>query len=156
MRGILGGTFDHFHIGHKHFLKESFLHADELIIGISSDKFAKALSKHPQPLQDFRTREAKLVEYLRVTGMTDDVRVIELNDTYGPAAFEDGLDAIFCTSDTRAGAEKINQLRFEKGLQPLRVMEIRLVRTGDGSPVSSTRIRKGEIDENGHRREDGD
>lgn len=46
--------------------------------------------------------------------------------------------------------EIINELRFENGLLPLVIVEIQLVLADDNKPISSTRIRRGEIDDHGN------
>ena len=149
MKGILGGTFDHFHIGHMHFIKESFMQVDKLIIGITSDSFANSLLKEPNGLEKLKARKANLLDYLESTGMIEDIEVVEIDDPYGPGAYNADLSRIFCTKNTKEGAEALNTKRMEKGLNPLEVVEIGLVLSSDGKPVSSTRIRKGEIDQNG-------
>ena len=45
-----GGTFDHFHKGHREFLKKQLEISERVLIGITSDKFANSknmtLSNH--------------------------------------------------------------------------------------------------------------
>ncbi|MFC1454543.1 pantetheine-phosphate adenylyltransferase [Candidatus Undinarchaeota archaeon] len=149
MKGILGGTFDNFHIGHMHFIKESFMQADKLILGITSDSFANSLLKEPGNLEKLKARKANLLDYLESTAMIEDIEVVEIDDAYGPGAYATDLSKIFCTKNTKKTAESLNTKRIEKSLNPLEVVEIDLVLSSDGKPVSSTRIRKGEINQNG-------
>jgi inosine/xanthosine triphosphatase len=73
---------------------------------------------------------------------------VKLEDPYGPAACGP-YDAIAVSSETRPVAEQINRERKNIGLGPLAIIEIATVLAEDGLPVSSSRIRKGEMDREG-------
>ena len=45
---------------------------------------------------------------------------------------------------------KINQLRKEKGYSALEIIAINMVPSENCAPISTTKIRKGEIDHEGH------
>ena len=61
-----------------------------------------------------------------------------------------GLDALVVSKETEQTAEKINKIAFEAGLQHLKIITVNMVPAENCSPISTTRIRKGEIDRNGH------
>jgi pantetheine-phosphate adenylyltransferase len=69
-------------------------------------------------------------------------------DKYGPS-IEDDFDAIIVSPETFETAKEINLRRVEKGKKPLKIIKIPFVLAEDGKPISSTRILKKEIDENG-------
>jgi pantetheine-phosphate adenylyltransferase len=44
---------------------------------------------------------------------------------------------------------EINEVRSEKGIKPLIIVTVDMIKAEDGNPVSSSRIRTGEIDPQG-------
>jgi pantetheine-phosphate adenylyltransferase len=54
------------------------------------------------------------------------------------------------SEETEPTAEVINQMRVERGLRPLLMFVITMVLAEDGKPISSTRIRRQEVDRYGH------
>ena len=75
--------------------------------------------------------------------------IIILNDPYGPSTKDAGLEAIVVSQETSHMGEKINAIRKEKNLFPLDFITIDMVLADDGKPISSTRIRKKELDTEG-------
>ena len=73
----------------------------------------------------------------------------ELNDPYGTTISDESIDAIVVSEETEPTAFKINKIRKERGMKPLDIVTIGMVLAADGIPISSTRIRKGEIDKMG-------
>jgi len=94
---------------------------------------------------DARVREMKEV-------MGDDADRVSFNvleDNHGPAPVHTEATAIICTDETRAECEKINHMRKGSGLPPLHIISAEHVLAWDGEPISSSRIRAGEIDRDG-------
>jgi len=139
----VGGTFDNFHKGHEKLLDEAFAIGQNVLIGVTSDEFggekgdidpcAKRISKLEEFLQKFKSR------YI----------VKRLEEPYGPTIYDPEIDAIVVSRETKPTADKINEIRKEKGMEPLEIFTIDWVLADDGKPVSSSRIRNGEIDRDG-------
>jgi pantetheine-phosphate adenylyltransferase len=139
----VGGTFDRFHKGHEKLLNEAFKIGDNVLIGVTSDEFggkkgnidhcSKRISRLEEFLQKFNSR------YI----------VKKLEEPYGPTIHDSKIDAIVVSRETKPTADKINKIRQEKGMNPLEIFIIDWVMADDGKPISSTRIRNGEIDRNG-------
>jgi len=78
------------------------------------------------------------------------VKLVKIDDSLGPTLSKDLLiDAIVVSKDTKKGAEIINQERANLDLPPLKIFIAPSVGASDGKPISSERIRKGEIDRQG-------
>lgn len=144
------GTFDHFHKGHKAFLKKAFELADTIYIGITTDIFAKS-KRQETDVAPCEERKKEVENFLKDNGLYDRARVIELNDIYGPTLEPYcPIEAIIVTEKTRYGAELINKLRKQKGLPALIIEEMPIEVAQDGGDLSSSRIRNKEIDKEGN------
>lgn len=141
----VGGTFDKLHKGHEIIIQTAFDMADEVLIGVSSDKFASSKKHDIEPCS---VRIRNLKKFLE---RYDTKYVIkEIFDVNGSADVDKDLDAIVVSHETEESAVKINSIRKENGLKPLDIIIIEWVLAEDGVPISSTRIRKGEIDQIGN------
>jgi len=60
-----------------------------------------------------------------------------------------GKLTIGITSDEFAKKYKTHKIKESKGLKPLKIVIFKPILAEDGKPISTTRIRKGEIDEEG-------
>ncbi len=142
----LGGTFDFLHKGHKAFLGFAFKKARRVSIGISTDRFVAELGKDGVRPLTVRLRELK--EFLE-ENYKKRYKIILLNDVFGTTVSGKTIDGIAVTQSTLAGADKINNGRRENGLEPLTVLTFSLICGEDNKPISSGRIKAGEIDREG-------
>jgi pantetheine-phosphate adenylyltransferase len=76
--------------------------------------------------------------------------IIPLHDSYGTTLSNGGLQALVVSKETENVAKEINLRRGEKGMKPLTIYVINMVNAYDSIPINTTRIRRGEIDRNGH------
>ncbi|MEM3267509.1 MAG: hypothetical protein QXR69_02340, partial [Conexivisphaerales archaeon] len=76
--------------------------------------------------------------------------IFPLDDPFGPLADDPSVEALVVTPESLARGESANMIRLKKGLKPVRIIMVPLVLADDGIRISSTRIRKKEIDEEGH------
>jgi pantetheine-phosphate adenylyltransferase len=143
---FVAGTFDHLHKGHEAFLAAAFDAAERVIIGLTSDAFAKTYK--PEPITPYAKRREVLELWLKSRGLTDRVDVIPIESPHEPAA-SNGYEAIAVTSENKFRVKEINDIRTSRNLKPLAAVEIELVTAVDGLPISSTRIKDGEIDISG-------
>jgi pantetheine-phosphate adenylyltransferase len=70
-------------------------------------------------------------------------------DPYGPTIESDEIEGIIVSEETEPVAEEINKLRVGRGKKPLLMIVITMVLAEDGKPITSTRIRRQEVDRYG-------
>ena len=145
-KSIVGGTFDNFHKGHEELLRVAFDLSESVLIGISSDQFAQRF--RTGEVESFKNRSDVVKHYCEQLGKG--YKVTEINDFYGPSTTDPDLSAIFVSEETSLRAKEINAVRRKKGLKKLVVVEVPFFLAKDGRPVSSERIRNGEIDRDGN------
>lgn len=137
-----GGTFDEIHAGHIALLAKAFELGDHVIIGVTSDQFVK----HKKLNHPFEERVASLKKIIKQEFRGGDYEVAKLDSEFGPAVTTGDVGALVASTETAAKGVRLNKLRTKSGLAPVEVVAVDLVKAEDGKPISSTRIRAGEID----------
>jgi pantetheine-phosphate adenylyltransferase len=147
MNVCLGGTFYPFHKGHKELLRKAFQVAGpdgSVYIGVTSDTMVQKKGT----LASFRKRKQVLEKFLSEEKVLQQACIKPLSDKFGPT-LEGDFDAIVVSPETKPTAEEINEKRRQLLKKPLRIVVIPFVLSEDHRPISSSRIRQKEIDENG-------
>lgn len=142
-----GGTFDHIHKGHLALLARSFEVGDRVVIGVTSDAFALKEGKNPD--QTYEERIHALEALIQRKFPKRKYLIAKLEDYFGPGIASPEVQAIVVSRETATRVSIANALREAKGYPPLEVVVVDYVLSEDSKPISSTRIRKGEIDEEG-------
>jgi len=145
----VGGTFDEFHKGHRTLLQKAFEVGEHVLIGLSSDDFARKIRKSHR-IATYDERLGNLEHFLRRMNALDRAEIIALDDPYGVTLSRGCVEAIVVSHETEPRAYEINEKRKVKGLPPLNVIVIKMVPAEDKVPISTTRIRLGEINHEGH------
>jgi pantetheine-phosphate adenylyltransferase len=144
-----GGTFDILHKGHYMLLQKAFDVGRQIIIGVSSDSYANR--KHKKIVNNYNIRREKLKKFIDKNFKKSNYTFYQLDDFYGPTVLTSDVQAIITTDPSLENCVKINSLRESKGMTPLEIILVPLVEDKEGKVISSTRIRKGEIDINGNK-----
>jgi pantetheine-phosphate adenylyltransferase len=141
----VGGTFNPLHDGHKALLMKAvdLSRGSALLIGLTSDEMAR---KKTLVVDDYQSRYHEVMTFVQDHGVLP--QIIKLNDPYGPTISDD-FDYLVVSPETYPVGLKINRIRSEKNLKQLKIVLVDYVLAEDGLPISSTRIRKGEIDNHG-------
>lgn len=145
----VGGTFDELHRGHKTLLTKAFDVGEKVLIGLSSDEFAEKINK-PHTVASYEERLKDLKRFLQEHGWSVRAKIIPLNDPYGVTLEKGLVDALVVSKETESIAVEINEKRKQKCLPPLQIVVIDMIPSENHTPISTTRIRRGEIDREGH------
>jgi len=150
MQVALGGTFDPVHDGHRALFARAFELGD-VTVGLTSDSLAPKTRNEQRYVRPFDERRADLEAALGSLA-TDHDRGFEIRELTEPTgiATEPGFDVLVVSPETEDGGETINEIRREKGLEPLDIEVVDHVTADDGGIISSTRIVNGEIDAHGN------
>jgi|SRR5208282_3523290 len=148
---VLGGTFDHLHIGHHALLATAFGVGDEVAIGVTTDRF---VAQHPKPvagrMQPYAARRSTLVRWLRANYPSRKWRVVPLENPFG-GSLEPGVEVLVVSRDTDRGGRAVNRERRRLGRPTVPIVNVPLVLADDLEPVSSRRVRAGAIGTDGRR-----
>jgi pantetheine-phosphate adenylyltransferase len=138
----VGGTFDKFHDGHKKLLSTAFALGNKIEIGVTSDEFGGLKGD----IDSFEDRSNYVKSFF---SDKSNFNVLSLDNPFGTTIFDEDFDAIVVSEETEPTAIKINEIRSSKDMNPLDIVVVSFVLAEDGEPISSTRIRKGEITKDG-------
>ena len=141
---VVGGTFDRLHLGHKALLRKAFEVGRYVYVGLTSDEMIRN-KPYAEKILPYELRLMDLLKFFEVNGYTN-YRVIKINTAIGFADRIKSLEAIVVSEETYKGALLVNRAREERGLKPLEIVTIKLVKSRIGPKISSTLIRAGLID----------
>jgi pantetheine-phosphate adenylyltransferase len=149
MKICVGGTFSPLHKGHKELLRTALHTAGphgSVFIGLTSSPIAQKKGD----IASFHQRKKYIKQFLEKEAVSQKIIIRSITDRYGPTLTGD-FDAIVVSPETEPTAKEINQKRSTLGKTPLQIIIIPFVLSEEGRPISSSRIRGKEIDENGKR-----
>lgn len=144
----LGGTFDVVHRGHLVLLEKAFSVSSKVIIGLTSDEFASKKGK--ELLHSYSQRLKSLKTAIEKNFPNSQYQISKLENDFGPAVTEGSVEALVVSEETRSQGETLNKIRREKNLSLVKTIVVPMVLAKDGTNISTTRIKKSEIDIEGN------
>lgn len=144
---VLGGTFDHLHDGHKDFIRFAAEISRFLIIGVTNQHMTLHKT-NAHTIQPTHVRKQAVINFCGINNIQ--AKVITILDPFGPTLEKNKIQALACTKETLAGAEKINEIREKMFLKELPIHVHTLKKDSQNlGTISAERIRNGEIDRKG-------
>ncbi|MDH7508066.1 MAG: inosine/xanthosine triphosphatase [Methanomassiliicoccales archaeon] len=144
MKVAVAGTFNVLHRGHRFLLDTAFSIGDHIVVGITSDTFARRSREGVFPLEK---RIARLRQYLSTKNKNWEIEI--LDDPYGSAITDPDIRVLVASERTIEMGKRISEIRESKGMPALVLHAIPLILAEDCVPISSTRVLRGEINEEG-------
>ncbi|CAF4355396.1 unnamed protein product [Rotaria socialis] len=146
-RGVLGGTFDRLHNGHKLLLTESALLCDEkIVVGVTDGVMIenKVLAEVIESVTDRMSNVRSFVGLIRPSIF---VHCEPIEDPCGPSTTMADLNCIIVTDETKQGALQVNKERQDNGLSLIDVHVVPMVPPDDHNQdgdkkLSSTSLRR--------------
>lgn len=145
-RVIVAGTFDHLHAGHQGLLEIANALGGEILVCLADGPLLLE-KNYKEELQSYEVRKERVEAFLR--SLSAKYAVTRIEDPVGPAGEDPEAKAIVVSTETYAGALRVNRERGRRGLEGLVIVVGPLVLAEDGKPLKSARIRAGEVDERG-------
>ncbi|MFQ5800860.1 MAG: phosphopantetheine adenylyltransferase [Candidatus Hydrothermarchaeales archaeon] len=139
---VVGGTFDYFHRGHIALIKRAVELGGFVTIGVTSNRFAG------RSVEPYEVRKAAVEGFVETLGC-EEYTIVKLEDPFGPAANDPSMEALVVSDETFERALELNRIRRKAGLKELEIIKVPMIYAEDGGSLSSSRIRKGEIDREG-------
>ena len=144
----MGGTFDVVHSGHMALLDKAFSISSKVIIGLSSDQLAEKKGKNLT--NDYPKRLSLLKSVIEKNFPNSSYEISKLENDFGPAVIEGSVKALVVSEETGDKGIRLNELRAERNLSPVRIVVVPMVLAKDGKAISTTRIKNFEIDDSGN------
>ncbi len=144
----LGGTFDLIHRGHLELLRVGFEISSKVIIGLTSDEFAKKKGK--TPINNYAQRYNTLKSTIEKNFQDARYEISKLENDFGPAVLEKEVEALVVSEETAFQGKELNRLRRLGNSPDVDVIVVPMILAKDGKRISTSRIRSSEIDLDGN------
>ncbi len=143
---VFAGTFDRLHEGHRHLLRTALRLGQHVAIGLTTDRMV-SWKKDAERIQSYEERRRAVEAFLREECPEGRWTVFPIDTVEGGADKMADLEALVVSDEISVvkNAFAINELRERNGLRRFHIVVVPRVRTRDGRPLSSSRLRRGEV-----------
>lgn len=138
----VGGTFDHFHSGHKVLLSTAALYTREkLRVGVT-DAALLTRKKFAESLQSMEWRMDYVSKFLKKVRPDLELELTVISEMSGGTDKIGATEALVVSPETASALPKINEMRAANGgLPPMAAIPIPQVQSPNGEVISSTVLR---------------
>ncbi|MCR4325138.1 MAG: pantetheine-phosphate adenylyltransferase [Candidatus Curtissbacteria bacterium] len=143
----VGGTFDLLHKGHETLLLAAFKAGEKVTIGVTSDSMNKRVDKITFQSESERLQNVR--KFISDNKFTKQAKIVTITDIYGPTIKDKTFDVLVTSKERLKNAGEINKERKAKKLKKLPLIVTPIILAADKKPISSTRIKAGEINRGG-------
>lgn len=139
----MGGTFDHLHEGHKYLLKIALSISHFVEIGLTSQELLKN-KKASSKLEDYNTRKTNLKNFICSFTDLNRVNIVEIKNWDDMTGYSQDpeYEGLILSQETYLNAVKLNEQREEKGLDPIILIVVPILKDENNKKYSSTAIRE--------------
>ncbi len=139
----MGGTFDHLHEGHKFLLKTALGLSEKVEIGLTTQNLLEN-KKYASKLAVYQTSKKNLKKFIIYLGDIKRVNIAEIKDWGDMSKYAQApeYEALIVSQETYENAVKLNENREKKGLNPLILIVIPIIKDKKNNKISSTSIRE--------------
>ena len=131
----LGGTFDHFHVGHMFLLQIALFVSKRVTVG---------LVQNPEK-DNMAHMESYEERYNKLKSISTSINVVPLTDAYGPTLTDDSIDCVVASTETESSAMTIHDKRKERNMSSVTFVFVDTIPDHrHGGKVSSSTIRSEE------------
>jgi len=127
-----GGTFDHFHQGHRDLMDKAFEVSEFVTIGITTNELV-ADKKYSEFIQDIDERKKAVGSYLDPRYGRERYTFVVNDDVYTEAVLDPTLEANIICFKTEHHGKNINRMRSERNIAPLELVMAPSSSTGSSS-----------------------
>ena len=127
-----GGTFDHFHQGHRDLMDKAFEVSEFVTIGITTNELV-ADKKYSEFIQDIDERMKAVSSYLDPRYGRERYAFVVNDDVYTEAVLDPTLEANIICFKTEHHGKNINRMRSERNIAPLKLVMAPSSSTGSSS-----------------------
>ncbi|KAI8333928.1 hypothetical protein BC941DRAFT_357297, partial [Chlamydoabsidia padenii] len=142
-RTVVGGTFDHLHVGHKILLTMTILlSTQDVVVGVTDDSMLQS-KKYKEWMEPIEQRIDHIHAFCKRIRPDISYTVVPIYDPYGPTITDPSIDALVCSQETLKGGHMVNDERRKVDFGPLalRVIDLIALENQLDDKISSTWIR---------------
>src|SRR3972149_8160768 len=100
---VIGGTFDHFHKGHRALIDRAYLVGERVLIGITTEKLYKHKS-YSGLVEDYSNRKQSVENYLKSKNWLQKTKILPIDNIFGSTLDDENIQAIIVSKATRKNA----------------------------------------------------